>query len=271
MNHQRRTIAFLAIAGLVVPLGATVAPASGSDASRTSTIAASAVTATTMDADTIAARKRKCRKGKVALTFDDGPQPSDTRKLLNVLRRNQVRATFFVQGYRARAYPKLVRRIKRAGHRVGNHTWNHPDLTKLSKGQIRSQIVRANRAITQAGAPRPTLMRPPYGATDNQVDAVVRRLHMHEVLWSVDTQNWSGISVDAIVRRALAAIHRGDNIILMHDGVSTSNRTVKAVPRVIRGIRKRGYCVAPLTRRGEPRKPYHRIKPKHWSTKGSAR
>lgn len=237
-------------------LGATVAPAAGSDDTYSSTIAA---------------KKHKCRKGKVALTFDDGPQPSDTRKLLNVLRRKHARATFFVQGYRARAYPKLIRRIKRAGHRIGNHTWNHKDLTGLSERQIRSQLVRTNRAITHAGAPRPTLMRPPYGASDGQVDSVVQRLHMHEVLWTVDTRNWSGISVDAIVHRALSAIRPGDNIILMHDGVSTSGSTVKAVPRVIRGIRKRGYCVAPLTSRGHARKPYHRLVSKHWSKTASAR
>jgi len=256
MSDRSRIITSALIVGLVTPLGAATAPASGSDGSQSSPVAA---------------ERGTCRTGKVALTFDDGPQPGDTGKLLRVLRRKHARATFFVQGYRVRAHPKLIRKITRAGHRIGNHTWNHPDLTGLSKRQIRSQIVRTNRAIRAAGGPRPTLVRPPYGATNDRVAGVVKQLRMHEVLWTVDTHNWSGGSVDAIVHRALTAIRPGDNIILMHDGVATSGRTVKAVPRIIRGIRKRGYCIAPLTRRGHARKPYHRLVSKHWSTTGSSR
>ena len=103
------------------------------------------------------------------------------------------------------------------------------------------------------------------------VRRVAHGLRLHQVLWSVDTGNWSGISVDAIVRRALSGIRPGDNIVLMHDGVATTGRTVKAVPRIIRGIRGRGYCVAPLNARGKVRGPYHQLQEKHWSVKGKAR
>lgn len=253
MSQRLRTIGCVLTTLLVLPLAAATAPSTGSVATP------------------MAVAKGKCHKGRVALTFDDGPQPHTTKPLLRVLRRKHVRATFFVQGYRAKAYPGTIRRISKAGHRIGNHTWNHPDLTNLSKRQIHSQLARTNRAIRHAGAPRPTLMRPPYGATDRQVAHVARNMNMHEVLWNVDTRNWSGVSVDAIVHGALAGISRGDNIILLHDGVATSNRTVKAVPRIIRGIRKRGYCVGRLNRRGEVHKPYHRLKEKHWSTTGTAR
>lgn len=213
---------------------------------------------TPAQADPTTAAREACRHGKVALTFDDGPQPGTTGRLLRVLNRRHAPATFFVQGYRARAYPRLVRRMARAGHRVGNHTWNHPQLTHLSRRQIRSQLVRTNRAIRRAGAPRPTMMRPPYGATNATVRRVARRLDLAQVLWTIDTVNWSGISTDAIVRHALRRIRPGPNVILLHDGVATSNRTVRAVPRIIRGIRHRGYCVARLGPNGNPRAPRHR-------------
>lgn len=238
MSLRRRACALLAASVLVLPLGA-VSPSSADTVG------------------TVAVARHKCRHGKVALTFDDGPQRGTTRRLLRILHKRHAPATFFVQGYRVRAHPRLIRRMARAGHRVGNHTWNHKQLTDLPRRRIRSQLVRTNRAIKRAGAPRPTLMRPPYGATNRTVGRVARRLHLTQVLWTVDTLNWSGLSTGTIVRHALSGIHRGPNIILLHDGVANSPRTVRAVPRIIRGIRHRGYCVARIGPHGKLRKPGH--------------
>lgn len=206
----------------------------------------------------------ECKEGRVALTFDDGPQRGVTGKLLRVLRRKHVVATFFVQGYLAEAYPRLIRRMAGNRHRIGNHSWNHRDLTELSKRRIRRQLAKTNRAVKRAGAPRPTLVRPPYGATNRKVTKVAHKLDLHQVLWSDDTKNWSGESVDEIVHRALHGLRPGDNIVLLHDGSAYSERTVEAVPRIVHGIRKRDYCVAPLDRNGDPRRPYNLLWPTHW-------
>lgn len=203
----------------------------------------------------ISAAAGTCRHGRVALTFDDGPRQHTTGRLLRILHRRHAPATFFVQGHRVRAHPSLIRRMARQGHVVGNHTWNHKQLTGLSARRIRSQLVRTNRAIRRAGAPRPTLMRPPYGSTDDRVRRVAGRLELTEVLWTIDTRNWSGIASATIAHRVLSGIRRGPNIVLLHDGVAGSSRTVRAVPRIIRGIRHLGYCVAPVGRNGHPRKP----------------
>src|SRR4051794_26235417 len=189
------------------------------------------------DGRAVNCKVRKC----IALTFDDGPGPY-THRLLRELADKHTHATFFLIGRNVAAHPHLVRQEVRAGHAIGNHTWDHPDLTTLTPRQVRSQIDRTARAIKRAAGISTDLVRPPYGATDAKVDQQLRRRGDAEILWNVDTQDWLNRSTSITTERALAGATRG-GIILMHDIRPT---TVDAVPRIIHELRQRGYALVTI-------------------------
>jgi peptidoglycan/xylan/chitin deacetylase (PgdA/CDA1 family) len=182
------------------------------------------------------------RPPRVALTFDDGPWPSTTPSVLEILRRFGVRATFFDVGYLARARPDLVRQEVEAGMVVGNHSWDHPitpPFRELSHGHIDSEIGRTNRELTSIGV-HPKLFRPPGGSYSPYVLREAERQGVRVVLWSVDPRDWKpGITARRIVRTVLSNVRPG-SIILLHDGGGDRSATVKALPRIIRGIQKMG-------------------------------
>ncbi|WP_431927207.1 polysaccharide deacetylase family protein [Nonomuraea jabiensis] len=175
-----------------------------------------------------------CRRVKcVALTFDDGPGPY-TDTLLAYLAAYRARATFFVVGGNVVAYPGVLHRTAAAGHEIGNHTWSHPDLTRLSPARVRAQLGRTDQAIRAVTGVVPGLVRPPYGA----FNATVRRQSGRPmVLWSVDTLDWRYRSAATVARRALRSVRPG-SVILFHDIHPT---TVRAIPRVLRKLAGRGY------------------------------
>ncbi|WP_260477599.1 polysaccharide deacetylase family protein [Nonomuraea sp. WAC 01424] len=180
------------------------------------------------------AGKADCRRVKcVALTFDDGPGPY-TKTLLRHLAKYGARATFFVVGQNVGAYPDVVRRTAEAGHEIGNHTWSHPDLTKLSRAAIKSQLTRTDEAVESAAGVTPGLVRPPYGALDRDVR---RQSHRPLVLWSVDTLDWRHRDSARVARVSLKRVRPG-SVVLFHDIHPT---TVKALPRVLKGLSARGY------------------------------
>lgn len=184
-----------------------------------------------------------CRKEScVAITFDDGPAGRTTSRLLDILARAQAPATFFVLGTQAQAYPKVLSRIVADGHEIGNHSWSHPDLTRLDARAVRKQILRTERAIEKATGVTPTVLRPPYGARSKKVDAIARKLGYAEVLWSVDTRDWANHDPKKIVASAGKA--RRGAIILMHD---IHPETVDAVPRVITKLRKKGFTLVTVS------------------------
>ncbi|MEU6915248.1 polysaccharide deacetylase family protein [Streptomyces olindensis] len=184
--------------------------------------------------------------GYVGLTFDDGPSGNTTR-LLDALRRNGLRATMFNQGQYAAANPSLVRAQVAAGMWVGNHSYTHPHLTRLSQAQIDSEISRTQQAIANAGGGTPKLFRPPYGETNATVRSVAARHGLTEIIWHVDSQDWNGASTDAIVQSA-ARLTNGQ-VILMHDW---SANTLAAIPRIAQTLASRGLCpgtISPQTGR----------------------
>ncbi|WP_232835894.1 polysaccharide deacetylase family protein [Actinocorallia populi] len=184
-----------------------------------------------------------CAQAKcVALTFDDGPVPG-TARLLGLLRRSGARATFFVVGVRARAHPGLVARARAEGHEIGDHTEHHPRLTALPSARVHRELATTRRTITRLTGTRPTLFRPPYGATDRRVAAQARRLGLAQVLWDVDTLDWRHRDPSAIARRAVNGLRPGA-IILMHDSRPT---TVSAVPRILRAAKAKGYTFVTVT------------------------
>ena len=204
------------------------------------------------------AAPRPCHAGHIALTFDDGPSPTLTPRLLASLKSRHVPATFFMVGERVAASPATARLVERSGFLVGNHSYRHQDLQNLTQHQIEDTIRTTDQALRDAGV-RPTdLMRPPYGAVDAHVYAAIRARHLRPVLWNVDSRDWAGGSADEIAARVLAQLHSGSNVVLQHDGVGNSPSSVAAVPRIVREARHRGYCFVGLDEHGRPGYPVGR-------------
>ncbi len=184
-----------------------------------------------------AAARVNCAKVKcIALTFDDGPAPV-TSRLLDTLRKHKAKATFFLVGKRVAEHPKIVRRIAREGHEIGNHTYGHQSLPALPDFEVVEELSRTQEAIRGVTGRRPKLMRPPYGHTDERVSAVNAELGLAQILWTGTTLDWSLRDVDAIGDKTLA-LAKPNGVILLHDVVP---HTVKAMPRVLRELKKRGY------------------------------
>lgn len=177
----------------------------------------------------------------VALTFDDGPWPVDTKGVMAVLRRFHVPATFFMIGQLVQRYPHLARTVA-SHYPVGDHSWDHPvspALADLSASAITAQIADAKEALSAVGI-EPTLFRPPGGSYDDFVVQEARREGMRVVLWSVDPEDWrSDLTAKQVTKSVLSHVRPG-SIILLHDGGGDAAHTIKALPDIIRSIRKRG-------------------------------
>jgi peptidoglycan/xylan/chitin deacetylase (PgdA/CDA1 family) len=169
----------------------------------------------------------------VYLTFDDGPSPY-TPAILNILRATHSTATFFELGFRQAEYPAAPAQVRTEGSAVGNHTYNHPDLTALTAGQIRWQLTHG---------PRGKCMRPPYGATNPAVRRIVAQQGLREVLWSIDTLDWSRPGAAKIVKAATGPTVRAGSTVLLHDGGGDRSQTVAALPKIIRILQQRGYVI----------------------------
>lgn len=229
-RNPRRTWPALAAAA-VLTLATTVA----------STATARAATGPAAGSDTAAGSGTSavlgpCRAGYVALTFDDGPGAS-TGQLLGTLAAAHARATLFEVGSNADANPDLVRQSLRAGMWIGNHTYTHAHLTQVGEPTAYEEIASTQASLEMIDHHRPVLFRPPYGETSAQVRADEQRLGLLEVLWTVDTRDWAGVSTDDIV--AAAATVQPGGIILMHDWPAN---TLQAIPRIVADLRARGLC-----------------------------
>jgi peptidoglycan/xylan/chitin deacetylase (PgdA/CDA1 family) len=174
----------------------------------------------------------------VALTFDDGPSAKLTPMLLDILKQRGIKATFFLVGQNAAEYPDIVKREIAEGHEVGNHSWSHPQLTKLSADGVTAQIEKTNAAIRAAIGHDPVVMRPPYGATNARLD---RRLNdqygMKVILWDVDPLDWKYHNSARVEREILSQTKPG-SIILVHDIHATS---VAAMPDTLDALIAKGY------------------------------
>ncbi|GAA2326581.1 polysaccharide deacetylase family protein [Dactylosporangium salmoneum] len=180
--------------------------------------------------------------GYVGLTFDDGPSNDKTPALLNALRQNGLRATMFNEGQYAAAYPAQVAAEVSAGMWVGNHSYTHPHLIQQSQAQVDSEVARTQQAIAGAGGGTPRLFRPPYGETNATLQSVEAKYGLTQIIWDVDSQDWNGASVDAIVA-ANARLTNGQ-IILMHEWPAN---TLAAIPRIAQGLAARGLCAGMIS------------------------
>jgi peptidoglycan/xylan/chitin deacetylase (PgdA/CDA1 family) len=163
------------------------------------------------------------RPGELALTFDDGPNPAWTPRLLDVLAARQIRATFFMVGSYAQHEANLVRRISAEGHLIGSHSWSHLNLALTPAAAVRDQLVRTSDALQQILGQPVRYFRPPFGARRPAVLRIARELGLTPVLWNAMTTDWKNPSPDAIFNRLSARIDRlqrqgwAANIVL-HDG-----------------------------------------------------
>lgn len=149
----------------------------------------------------------------LALTFDDGPNPLTTPKILDVLDRQHVRATFFVIGSRAVGQEHLLRRMFYSGNEIGNHSWTHPDLTKLSAEQVQEQIQLTQAEVMSAGLPAPTLLRPPYGAVDGKLQSTSP---LAIAMWNIDPLDWKFQNADE-VKNSIVQQAKPGGVIDLHD------------------------------------------------------
>jgi peptidoglycan/xylan/chitin deacetylase (PgdA/CDA1 family) len=180
--------------------------------------------------------------GYVALTFDDGPNSSNTTTLLNTLKSAGVRATLFNIGQNAANLPSLVQAEAAANMWIGNHSWSHQHMTQLSQAQMTTEISQAQTAIQQAGGGTPKLFRPPYGETNATLKSVEAAYGLTEIIWDVDSQDWNGASTAQIVQAA-STLQNGQ-IILMHDTYAT---TIAAIPQIASGLSSRGLCAGMIS------------------------
>ncbi len=180
----------------------------------------------------------------MALTFDDGPNDPWTLRMLDVLQRHEVKATFFVLGKFVAKRTEIARAIVAAGHELGVHSWNHRNFLFVSAREVRRQIERTQQTIFDATGYSATLMRPPYGARRPATLRTIREFGLEPVMWNVPSYDWRPISTERIVAHVDRQV-RGGDIILFHDGEHTDrpvdrSRSVEATARVIQKYKDTG-------------------------------
>jgi peptidoglycan/xylan/chitin deacetylase (PgdA/CDA1 family) len=179
----------------------------------------------------------------VALTFDDGPDAVWTPKVLDMLKRYKVRATFMCIGQRIHKYPNVFKRIVREGHVIGNHSWDHPKMTKLSPKGINWELTATNQEIKRQMGLKPRLFRPPYGDLNRTVINEVKKQNMKIIYWNVDSLDWDHLTAKQVVHNVLSHVTPGA-IILQHSAGGKGENlddTVQALPQIIQSLRKEGY------------------------------
>ncbi|WP_406208237.1 polysaccharide deacetylase family protein [Kitasatospora sp. NBC_01560] len=188
---------------------------------------------------------------RVALTFDDGPDPVHTRQVLEILDRYDARATFFCVGHHVAALPDEVRRIAAAGHELGNHSWSHPFLPDLTAGQLREQLDRTAEAVARVTGETPTRFRPPYGALSPEVPAALEGRPTILTMFDVDSRDWTRPGPGQITATVLEATGPG-SVVLMHEGAGDRGQTVQALPSIVEGLLERGLELVTVGELAEP-------------------
>ena len=176
---------------------------------------------------------------KIALTFDDGPHPSKTDKILDLLKEYQVHATFFVIGQNVAVYPKVVLREIEEGHEVGNHTYSHKSLAQCKKDVVEKEIISTEEILIEKTGYIPRVFRPPEGAYTCDID-VADRMNYNVILWTIDTRDWAKTSTEKIVETVESKVRNG-SIILFHDFTVGGAHTLDALEILIPKLLDMGY------------------------------
>ena len=176
----------------------------------------------------------------VALTYDDGPNPPFTNQLLELLERNQIKATFFVIGKIVEKHPEIVRLILLKGHEVGNHSYSHHQLIFKSPWCIRSEIEKTDKLLRQLGVKQEIHFRAPYGRKLLVLPYILSKIRKKNILWNLDAKDYEASSSEVIENNVLEHVHPG-SIILMHDGGGERSQTLVATERLLKTLQEKGY------------------------------
>ncbi len=183
-------------------------------------------------------------KKEVALTFDDGPDGKITPEILDILKKNNIHASFFFIGKYVDLYPDTVKRAYSEGNLVLNHSMSHIDLSNKSSEIIDKELLGNEDKIFNLINKRPAIMRPPYGAVTQLSADEIKKLGYKAVIWSIDTLDWSQKESSNISKNVLDNVRNGD-IILMHSNADKKT-TAEALPEIIKGLREKGYDMVTL-------------------------
>lgn len=181
-----------------------------------------------------------CEEKTIALTFDDGPHPRYTKQILGILEKYGVKATFFFVGQNIEYYPDSARAVVDAGHEIGNHTYTHNRVKKMTQDEVFSEMSRCDDMIYTLGECHTALFRPPEGAFGEAVEKSAEMLGYSVILWSIDTRDWAHSTPSEIYQNVTQNIDSGD-IILMHDYVGYNSPTPQALELIIPELQRRGY------------------------------
>ncbi len=182
----------------------------------------------------------EAQEKKIALTFDDGPHESYTQEILGILKKHGIRATFFIIGENAERYPDRIQTIAKDGHELGNHTYTHASVNKLSPEELAQQLEDTSRVLERLTGKRPTVFRPPFGAYNDRCVEQITALGYRCVLWSQDSRDWQLPPVQQIISSMEAKITTGD-ILLFHDFNRENSPTPKALEELIPKLLASGY------------------------------
>lgn len=185
-------------------------------------------------------RKHYNDKMKIALTFDDGPHPRYTPRILDILEEYGIKATFFTVGINAYYYPETLNMIVKCGHEIGNHTYSHPHVNLVNESKLKSEIEQCEETIFGITDHRTKLFRPPEGMLDSSILNVVRGLDYRIILWNIDTRDWAHTPPQDIAKHVIDSISSGD-IILMHDYIGSNSPTCDAMRIFIPELIAMGY------------------------------
>lgn len=181
----------------------------------------------------------KPEKGTVALTFDDGPSPIYTPKVLAILKKYNIKATFFVVGANAKKYPELVKQISEEGHVVASHSMTHPMLTKLSASRLQYEVTEPQKIVDNILGKKPACLRYPFGASNERVRATIRAAGINPVPMGFNSFDYKRPGTQKIISWVVKNAH-SRQVILLHDGYDKRQQTVDALEPIILGIQKKG-------------------------------
>ena len=177
----------------------------------------------------------------IALTFDDGPWPTSTSQVLDVLKNSNVKATFFMVGKQVQKYPQLLKQVVAEGHAIGNHTWSH-QYYQYNESAAAGEIDRTAELVYKTTGVKTSLFRPPAGILNNGLVTYAHEKNYAVVMWSVDSKDWRSrrTTKQAFIDNVLKEAKPG-GIVLLHDGGGDRSNTVQALPQLIAQLKKHGY------------------------------
>lgn len=176
----------------------------------------------------------------IALTFDDGPFPPFTNQIMEILKQQQIKATFFIVGRQAALFPDLIKQLTKAGFLLGNHSFSHSHLGNAPDVVLEQELEATKDLIVKAGGKEPRWFRPPYGSTSDRLAQLAAAKGYRVVSWNVDSQDWTNKDATAVVNQVVSGVKPGA-IVLLHDGGGDRSNTVGALPRIIQTLKDQGY------------------------------